>query len=125
MDTQRDTKARQKLESLKLKGIDIVDMDKGVNTPKPKFAGKCFNCDRVGHMQRECRSPPRKQTCARAAQENENIMDEGETLVDWTRQESYDLVQSALRTISVLSDEEKQALIRHMNNAGEQDFQTA
>jgi hypothetical protein len=52
-------------------------------------------------------------------------MDEGETLVDWTRQESYDPVQSALRTISVLSNEERQALIGHMNSAGEQDFQTA
>ena len=52
-------------------------------------------------------------------------MDEAETLVDWTWQESYDPVQSALRTISVLSDEEKQALIGHMNSTGEQDFQTA
>jgi hypothetical protein len=52
-------------------------------------------------------------------------MDEGETLVDWTRQEAYDPVQSALCTISVLSDEEKQALIGHMNSTGEQDFQTA
>jgi len=102
-----------------------VEEYKGANTPKPKFAGKCFNCDRTGHMQRECRSPPRKKTRARATQENEGSVDEGETLVDWTKQEPYDPVQSALRTISVLSEEEKQALIGHMNNMGEQDFQTA
>ena len=102
-----------------------VEEYKGTNTPKPKFAGKCFNCDKMGLMQRECHSSPRRKTHARATQENKNIMDEGETLVDWTRQESYDPVQSALRTISVHSDEEKQALIGHMNNAGEQDFQTA
>ena len=100
-----------------------IEEYKGANTPKPKFAGKCFNCDRMGHMQRECRAPPRKKTRVRATQESE--VDEGETLVDWARQEAYDPVQSALRTISVLSDEEKQALIGHMNNAGEQDFQTA
>ena len=100
-----------------------IEEYKGANTPKPKFAGKCFNCDRMGHMQRECRSPPRKKTRVRATQESE--VDEGETLVDWARQEAYDPVQSALRTISVLSDEEKQALIGHMNNAGGQDFQTA
>jgi hypothetical protein len=62
---------------------------------------------------------------ARVTQGNENITDEGEAPVDWTRQESYDPVQLALCTISVLSDEEKQALIGHMNQAGEQDFQTA
>jgi hypothetical protein len=101
-----------------------VEEYKGANTPKPKFAGKCFNCGRMGHMRRECRSPPRE-THARVTQGNESITDEGEALVDWTRQESYDPVQSALRTISVLSDEEKQALIGHMNQAGEQDFQTA
>jgi hypothetical protein len=93
--------------------------------PKAKFVGKCFNCDKMGHMQRECRSPPRGQARARATQEDENIMDEGETLVDWTRQEFYDPVQSVLCTISILLDEEKQALVGHMNNAGEQDFQTA
>jgi hypothetical protein len=102
-----------------------IEEYKGANTPRPKFAGKCFNCDKMGHMQRECRSPPRKKTRARATQEDESSMGEGETAVDWTRQEAYDPVQSALRTISVLSDEEKQALIGHMNNAGEQDFQTA
>ena len=102
-----------------------VEEYKGTNTPKPKFAGKCFNCDKMSHMQRECRSLPRRQTHACATQESKNIMDEGETLVDWTRQESCDPVQSALRTISVLSDKEKQALIGHMNNVGEQDFQTA
>jgi hypothetical protein len=102
-----------------------IEEYKGANTPKPKFAGKCFNCDKMGHMQRECRSPPRKKTRARATQESESSVDEGETLADWMRQEAYDPVQSALCTISVLSDKEKQALIGHMNNAGEQDFQTA
>ena len=55
-------------------------------------------------------------------------LSEGASLIDWeepTVSSSYDPVQSALSTIAVLSVEEKQALICHMNEAGEQDFQTA
>ena len=49
------------------------------------------------------------------------------SLINWLdpTPTSYDPVQSALSTIAVLSAEEKQAFICHMNEAGEQDFQTA
>ena len=70
---------------------------------------------------RLCRRP--KKTRARTA----NLSDQA-SLIDWEEPaaaSSYDPVQSALSTIAVLSAEEKQALICHMNKAGEQDFQTA
>jgi hypothetical protein len=52
-------------------------------------------------------------------------MDEEETLIDWSKPEPYNPVQSALNTIAILSDEEKHALITQMSGAREEDFQTA
>ena len=87
-----------------------------------KFKGICYNCGQEGHPARLCRHPKK----ARARTTN---VSEGASLIDWeepaTTTSSYDPVQSALSTIAVLSAEEKQALICHMNEAGEQDFQTA
>ena len=87
-----------------------------------KFKGICYNCGQEGHPARLCRRPKKART--RAAN-----LSEGASLIDWeepaTTTSSYDPVQLALSTISVLSAEEKQALICHMNEAGEQDFQTA
>jgi hypothetical protein len=90
---------------------------------KPKFKGICFNCSKPGHMQAECRQPKRR-TYARTTYKSEEGTDERETLVEWSKPEPYNPVQTALRTISILSDEEKQTLIGHINGAGEQDFQT-
>ena len=89
--------------------------------PKKQFKGICYNCSQEGHPARLCRRP--KKTQARTANTSE-----GASLIDWEEPAaplSYDPVQLALSTIAVLSAEEKQALICHMNEAGEQDFQTA
>ena len=86
-----------------------------------KFKGICYNCGQEGYPTRLCHRPKKTRACT-------TTISEGTSLINWEEPAStptYDPVQSALNTIVVLSAEEKQALICHMNEAGEQDFQTA
>ena len=92
--------------------------------PKGKFKGICYNCGQEGHPARQCRCPKKARACMA---QSTNPETKERSLIDWLdpTPPSYDPVQSALSTIVVLSVEEKQALICHMNELGEQDFQTA
>ena len=88
--------------------------------PKAKFKGISYNCGQEGHPVWQCCRPKKTRACA-------VDLNREPSLIDWKEPMamSYDPIQSALSTIAVLSAEEKQALICHMNEVGEQDFQTA
>ena len=109
----RTTKAEEEESKVQLANLEAAE-------PK-KFKGICYNCGQEGHPARLCR-------CLKKTQARATNISKGASLIVWEEPAStstYDPVQLALSTIVVLSAEEKQALICHMNEAGEQDFQTA
>ena len=48
----------------------IAKGPKGGNTKAPKFEGRCYNCDKVGHRSADCRAPRRQPQNQRRSQAN-------------------------------------------------------
>jgi hypothetical protein len=86
------------------------------------FKGKCFNCDKEGHLARNCPSPKRARINTSSAEEWATFEEEFQTPPQGQRE---DRISASIRAFTDLSLEEKGQFMSRMNEGPTEDFQDA